>query len=222
MRISESESRNPKRGTPLLFVDGGTLTRFVSAIFIVFAAASFAYAQEGGSGGSSGGTDPTASAVVPAKPKPWWVGGTVGLNFGENVNYIEFSPQIAYQLSRRFQLGVSIIYRYKKDKRFEPDLSTTDYGASLFGRYYIWGPIFAQAEVERRLWEYPLIIDEEGNYEKIETDYTGYYAGVGFAFGSNANAGMFMTLLYDFSYDSSQPMPHSHPWIFRIGYGVRF
>jgi hypothetical protein len=198
------------------------LKRIAVLVSIVLATTSAASAQEGGAAGGGGVPPASTGGAAPTKPRPWWVGGTVGLSFGEYVNYIEFSPQIAYRISPGFQLGTSLIYRYRKDTRFNPDLSTTDYGASVFGRYFVWDPIFIQAEVERRLWEYPLIIDDEGNYEKVETDYTGYYAGVGFALATTSRAAMFMTLLYDFNYDSSKPMPHSHPWIFRIGYGVTF
>jgi len=198
------------------------LKRLVLLVMVLLFSTTLAFAQEAGSGAEAGESAPATSVAAPAKPRPWWVGGAIGLNFGEYVNYIEFSPQLAYRILPRFQLGASLIYRYKKDKRFDPDLSTTDYGASLFGRYFFFDPIFAQVEVERRLWEYPLIVDDEGNYEKIETDYTGYYAGLGFAIHTSPYSAMFMTLLYDFNYDGSLPMPHSHPWIFRIGYGATF
>lgn len=155
-------------------------------------------------------------------PPRWFVGGAVGLSFGEYVNSIEFSPQFAYQVAPKFQLGASVIYRYRKDKRFEPDLSTTDYGASLFGRYFFFDPIFAQLEVERRIWDYARLNDDDGSYEKVETDHTGLYGGFGFAFPAGHRSALFMTFLWDFNYTDSEPMPYSHPWIIRIGYGFGF
>ena len=198
------------------------MTRLVPWVLCFVLSAAVAWGQGTGSGGSTGGSAPGTSGAAPTKPRPWWVGGAIGLNFGEYVNYIEFSPQVGYRFAPRFQIGGSLIYRYKKDRRFDPDLSTTDYGASLFGRFFVWDPIFAQVEVERRIWEYAKILDDEGNYDTVDTDYTGYYAGVGFSLPMSPYSSMFMTLLYDFNYDSARPMPHSHPWIFRIGYGVTF
>lgn len=169
-----------------------------------------------GTGGVEGGPAP---GVTPPDPPRWWVGGGIGMSFGEYVNYVEFSPQVAYQIAPRFQLGATLIYRYRKDKRYEPALSTTDYGGSILGRYLFFDPVFVQLEVERIIWEFPRLIDDEGFYEKVEADYTGLYAGLGFALPAGPRSRMFMVLLYDFNYTSSEPSPNSDPWVIRIGYG---
>ena len=152
---------------------------------------------------------------------PWFAGGLFGVAFGSETGYVEFSPILSYRFSRAFQLGTRVTFRYRKDKRYEPDLSTTDVGGSLLARFFVFDPVYLQAEVERLNWEY-IGITEDGYYTTVEDTYTGYYAGLGFAIHTSPYSAMFMTLLYDFNYDSSLPMPHSHPWIFRIGYGATF
>jgi len=151
---------------------------------------------------------------------PWFVGGAVGLAFGSETSYAEFSPIFGYRFSPLFQLGGSLTFRYRKDKRFEPDLSTTDFGASIVGRFFVYDPIFLQAEVERLKWEYIGITDE--GYESVEDTYTGYYAGFGFVQRASERVAMYMAFLWDFSYDENEPSPNTRPFLVRIGLGYSF
>jgi len=141
----------------------------------------------------------------------WFVGGAVGFAFGSETSYAEFSPIFGYRFSPLFQLGGSLTFRYRKDKRFDPDLSTTDVGGSIVGRFFVFDPIFLQAEVERLNWEYIGITDE--GYVSVKDTYTGYYAGFG---------AMYMAFLWDFSYDENEPSPNTRPYLIRIGFGFAF
>ncbi len=152
---------------------------------------------------------------------PWFIGGAFGFAFGTEGNYAEFSPIIGYQISPLFQVGGSLTFRYRKDKRYEPDLSTTDIGASLLARFYVWGPVFLQGEVERINWEY-LVREEDGDLVTVESPYTGLYAGAGFALETSPRSAMYMTFLWDFNHESDVPNPNDNPFIVRIGYGFRF
>jgi len=33
---------------------------------------------------------------------------------------------------------------------------------------------------------------------------------------------MYMSFLWDFTYDRNEPSPNTHPWLIRIGYGFTF
>lgn len=151
---------------------------------------------------------------------PWFVGGAVGLAFGSETSYAEFSPIFGYRFSPLFQLGGSLTFRYRKDKRYEPDLSTTDFGASVVARFFVFDPIFLQAEVERLNWEYIGITDV--GYESVEDTYTGYYAGFGFVQRASKRVAMYMAFLWDFSYDENEPSPNTRPYLIRIGFGFAF
>ena len=151
---------------------------------------------------------------------PWFVGGAVGFAFGSETSYAEFSPIFGYRFSPLFQLGGSLTFRYRKDKRFDPDLSTTDVGGSIVGRFFVFDPIFLQAEVERLNWEYIGITDE--GYVSVKDTYTGYYAGFGFVQRASERVAMYMAFLWDFSYDENEPSPNTRPYLIRIGFGFAF
>lgn len=151
---------------------------------------------------------------------PWFVGGLAGLAFGSETSYIELSPIASYRFSHLFQLGTRLTFRYRKDKRYEPDVSTSDIGAAVLGRFYVFDPIYLQAEVERLNWDY-LIATEEG-IEVVEDTYTGLYAGFGFVQGAGSRTAMYMSFLWDFAYDDNEPGPNTKPWLIRIGIGYTF
>jgi hypothetical protein len=151
---------------------------------------------------------------------PWFVGGAVGFALGSETSYAEFSPIVGYRLSQKFQLGASLTFRYRKDKRFDPDLSTTDFGGSILGRYFILEPFFLQAEVERLNWEYVTRTDD--GLDTVDSTYTGLYAGFGFVQRAGKRSAMYMSFLWDFAYRSDEPSPNTHPWLIRIGFGFTF
>lgn len=152
---------------------------------------------------------------------PWFAGGLFGVAFGSETGYVEISPILSYRFSQAFQLGTRITFRYRKDERYEPDLSTTDIGGSLLARFFVFDPIYLQAEVERLNWEY-IGITGDGSYTTVEDTYTGYYAGFGFVQGAGGRAAMYMSFLWDFAYDDSEPSPNEHAWLIRIGIGYTF
>ena len=59
------------------------MKRFSFSVFIFLASVTWVSAQEGGSAGGSGGSPPSPSVQAPAKPRPWWVGGTIGLGLAK-------------------------------------------------------------------------------------------------------------------------------------------
>jgi len=151
---------------------------------------------------------------------PWFVGGAVGFAFGSETSYAEFSPIFGYRISQKFQLGASLTFRYRKDTRYEPDLSTTDFGGSIVGRYFFFNPLFLQAEVERLGWDY--VARTDNGFETINSTYTGLYAGFGFVQQAGKRSAMYMSFLWDFAYRSDEPSPNTHPWLIRIGFGFTF
>jgi hypothetical protein len=146
-----------------------------------------------------------------------WVGGGIGLSFG-TVDYVEVAPLIGYSATDKISIGGSVIYRYRKDGRFEPSVSTTDYGGSLFGRYQVTLPAFVHAEYEYL------------NYEFVRSDlstgrdtYNSVLVGPGFSQSVGARASFFVLALYNLTYDSNDlRSPYTDPWVFRVGVGFGF
>jgi hypothetical protein len=172
-------------------------------------------AQEEPSADSSA-PDPAPTSTLKNR---FYVGGWLGGSFGDVVSRAEVAPELGFIVVPKFHLGGSIVYRYRKDKRFEPDLSTTQWGGSLYGRYFVYSPIFLQAGAEQISWEFP-ILDEFGNVDVVDADHTAVLIGPGFALPLGPKAASYMTFLYDINYDSDGPNPYDRPWMIRVGIGI--
>jgi hypothetical protein len=171
---------------------------------------------------------PSAVATPPPAPEPppppppspasrIFYGGGVGLSFGD-VDYIEIAPMIGFKVTPRTHLGVSLLYRYRDDNRYDPDLTTSDYGGSVFARYFPFGGFFLQGEYEWVSYEYPYTdgsSDRQGD--------SNFLAGGGFSQAMGAHASFYVSGMYNFSYDGNDPFePYDSPWVFRVGVGFGF
>ena len=149
--------------------------------------------------------------------KRLFAGGSMGLGFGD-INYVDISPFFGGAITERVAAGVSLVYRWREDRRYDPDVTTIDYGATLFTRIRIVEPIFAQVEYEYLSWEYirpDLSTGREGTSSIL--------GGIGFAQPLGGNATFFTAILYNFSYDSSDVIrPYNSPWVLRVGVGFWF
>ena len=158
------------------------------------------------------------AAAVPAEAKSdrWWLGGGIGLSFGD-VDYIEVAPLVGFNATKKFSVGGGVLYRYRKDGRFEPSLSTSDYGANVFARYHITRPLFVQGEYEYLNYEY---ID----FDTTERDeFNSFMVGPGYSQRIGNNASLFVMALYNFSYDSNdERSPYDDPWRLRVGVSFGF
>jgi hypothetical protein len=157
-----------------------------------------------------------SQASIGASAGRWFYGGSIGLGLGD-VTYVSVAPLVGYQVSDRLAVGGSLIYQYTNDDRYQPAITTNDYGASVFGRYMIKGPFFAQAELEQLSYEYV-----RSNLTTTRTDATSLFVGGGVAWPLGSKVSAFATALYNLSYGSQSPSPYSSPWVFRFGVGVGF
>jgi hypothetical protein len=164
------------------------------------------------------GPPPKRSRKAPLTRR-MYVGGWLGAAFGSDVDFVEVAPELGFRVSPKFQLGGSLVYRYRNDKRFDPDLSTTDLGGALFGRYFVYAPLYLQAGVEQLSWEAVGQLPD-GGLTTVDADHTAVLVGPGFALPLGQRAATYMSILYDLNYDSNGPNPYERPWLFRIGIGV--
>jgi len=144
-------------------------------------------------------------------------GGGISAGAGD-VSFLTVSPYLSYRVTEEAEVGVSLFYRLRRDTRFSRDLDTRDAGGSVFGRYYLPGPFFVQAEVEYLNYEV-----YRSNLSTYRKSTTGLLAGGGISQPLGANASAHLMLLYNFSYSGySAPAPYSSPWVLRAGIGIRF
>ena len=159
-----------------------------------------------------------ALAVTPGSMAAgrWWGGGGFGVAFGGNSDYVSVEPVLGYRVTDRLTVGGRLILRYRRDKRFEPDLTTTDYGAALFTRYLVTDLVYVQGEYEHLNYEFRSLDgqDREG--------YDSLFAGAGFMVPIGRNASFFVSGLYNLLYDEDDRGPYAEPWVLRTGFGFRF
>jgi hypothetical protein len=202
-------------------------TALIGTVLAAAAAATRpANAQEGGPGVPAAGAPVAASSdVVPDQggAVDWgqaasklFVGGRLGLSFGD-VDYIEIAPLVGTWLNPRLSVGGSLIFRYRNDDRYPESLSTTDYGASAFGEYFVWDPIFLHAEVEYLSYEYP-----EYDLSTERDGVTSVFVGGGVSTAMGGRSSVYIQVLYNLSYSDDEPSPYSDPWVMRFGVGFGF
>lgn len=151
-----------------------------------------------------------------AQGRVWW-GGSIGFGSGD-VDYYTVEPLIGVTLTSRLSVGGSLIYRYRRDDRYDDSYSSTDTGGTLFGRYYVHQPLFLQAEYEHIRYDY------ESDSGASGTDsYDSVLGGAGMAFPAGRRASIFAVALYNFSYDDNElRSPYDSPWIYRGGVSIGF
>lgn len=162
-------------------------------------------------------TAPPPGAPPPPAPQKFFFGGGLGLSFGE-VDYIELAPLVGYRFLPELDGGIQLIYQYQNDSRYPEDISLSNYGASLFTRYFILPSIFLQAEYEFLNYEYVL-----PNLNTDRDNFNSFLAGGGYSQPIGHGAGFYFSALYNFSYDDSDfPSPYTDPWSVHAGVTVGF
>jgi len=160
---------------------------------------------------------PVGVGAGTAVGKRLFAGGGLGLGFGD-VSYVDISPFIGVAITERVSAGVSLLYRWREDRRYDPDLRTNDYGGSVFTRIAIIDPLFAQVEYEYLSWELVRL--------DLSTERQGYSSvlgGIGIAQPLGGHATFYTSFLYNFTYDDSDIIrPYDSPWVIRAGVGFWF
>jgi len=147
----------------------------------------------------------------------FYVGGGLGLGFGD-VNFVDLSGVLAYNVGRRVTTGIRLTWRSREDNRDQRDITTNDYGAAVFGRFFVKRPFFLHAEYEYLSYEF-IRVDATTTREGFDS----FLVGGGAAHPLSKHATLFVTALYNLSYDSSERLqPYDNPWIFRAGVGFTF
>jgi hypothetical protein len=147
----------------------------------------------------------------------WYFGGGLGASFG-SVTYIQITPMLGYRVTNRLRAGLGLTWRYRKDDRYGQDLSTSDYGASLFSQYSVTRSLFIHGEYEYLSFEYALSSTDTGrdNYDSI-------FVGPGFSQPLGGRSAFSVLALYNLLYDDTEiPRPYDSAWVIRLGYSLAF
>lgn len=161
-------------------------------------------------------TDSTRVAVQEQAPprsasSRIYYGGELGFNLFGDVFRLSVKPLVAYKITDKLSLGAKIGYEYIKDKRFDPDLTYHNYGASVFTRYRFIPQVYAHAEFAELSYDYP------SGREWVPF----LLVGGGVAQPIGGNAWVYAEVLFDVLQSSKSPYEEWEPWV-SVGVGVGF
>lgn len=156
-----------------------------------------------------------------------FVGGGLGAGFGD-YTFINVSPIIGYRVSPKLSIGMRLMYQYTTFEYFDyadqrwKDYSGNDFGIGGFARYMLFGPVYLQAEYEHLSYE---ALYRSG--ESRRDNFDSFMAGGGIAQPIGRKASVFLTLMYNFSYENFNTSnvyrsPYNSPWVVRVGIAAGF
>ena len=143
-------------------------------------------------------------AGLPFKDRLFF-GGDLGLSFG-TITYIRVAPIIGYNINPKLAVGVGPSYQYYDDTRF-PGSSSSIYGGSIFGRYFVLENIFLQSEFEVLNLE-ELSFYSNSDYFPSRVTIPVLFVGGGFSQRTANGSGFFIGIFYDLIGDINSPYPN--------------
>ena len=150
-----------------------------------------------------------------AKANNVYYGGTVGLSFGDYFR-INIAPMVGFRYSPKASVGVKVAYEYIKDKRYDPALTGSNYGGSVFARYRIHPKVYGHAEFAYMSYKYKI-----SDLESDRTWVPFFLLGGGFVQPISPKASFILEVLFDVLQDSNSPYGNWDPFI-SVGVGVGF
>lgn len=138
-------------------------------------------------------------------------GGNIGLSFGD-VTYIAAEPVVGYRLLPNLITGIGLRYIYYRNNYY--NYSSSIYGGSLFGRYYVVKGIFGEVSLEGNSLQ---------AYDPVEQELTRIWVpsllvGAGYSTSFGGGAGFYFSILYDLLQDPNSPY-YRQP-VIRLGIGL--
>ncbi len=137
-----------------------------------------------------------------------YLGGDIGLNFGNSFAFFSASPLVGYRLTENWSVGTSFKYQW-----FRSDFTPSNhiYGGSLFTRYEMFQQFLLHAEYEvLNVTDYNIFSPSYGGRTNVHVG----LVGLGYKYG-NGNSYAQLLLLYDLIDDSNSP--YQNQYIFGSG-----
>ncbi len=141
-----------------------------------------------------------------------FVGGDFGGGYSTYNSYIQITPIIGYDLTRRIQIGSRLTYMHQwYQDGLGNKYNSNIYGGSLFLRYIFWKSLYVQTEYE---------ILSVPDYYSVDANATqtvkSLFAGLGFIQSIGDSAFITESVLYNFL--DNEYSPYNNPLI-RVGFG---
>lgn len=134
-----------------------------------------------------------------------------GLQFSSYATYITVLPSVGYRITPRWSSGITFTYQFLRYRDLQ--ISTHNYGASLFTRYFVLKQVYATAEYEQ-------INFQTVRYDRSKHRYwvDRMLVGAGyFQPNPSGRGGFHIGILYDLFYTSRDGYPYNSPFVYRVG-----
>ncbi len=109
------------------------MCRFILVFFAVILVSGTLLAQQPDSTAYQAPETPPAVKPKSTASKIYY-GGTLGFSFGDYTRF-SIAPLVGYRLTKMWSVGGKGVYEYIKDKRYATDITSHNYGGSLFARF---------------------------------------------------------------------------------------
>ena len=145
-----------------------------------------------------------------------YYGGGIGFSFWGDYFRISIEPLVGYKITPQLSGGLKLMYEYVNDSRYSVDVTSNNYGASVFARYRVIPQFFLHAEYAYYSYKYSTEFGESNrNWVPFLLLGGGYSQQVG------KNTWLYAQLLWDVIQDDNSPYEAGDPWV-SIGVSVGF
>lgn len=190
------------------------MRRFVITFFAIMMFSGIVLAQQPDSTTYVAPEDPPP-AKTSSGPSRIYYGGTLGFSFGDYTR-ISIAPLLGYRLTKMWSVGGKLIYEYIKDTRYDPDLTASNYGGSLFARLRPHPRFYLHGEYAYMSYEYQTASDTS------DRDWVPFLLlGGGYVQPISNRTAVYIEVLFDVLNDSGSPYKEWEPWI-SIGVAAGF
>lgn len=143
------------------------------------------------------------------------LGGNIRITQGKGTN-VDFSPSLAYLITKRFSTGVEAIYRgeFENGKGWRESFNTHTYGGRLFADYAVIRSFYAHTEAE--IISTPTITRSDGAAHMM---IPGAMLGIGRRFGVGGKVNGKVIIQYNFLHSENEI--YSSAWVMRFGIEIK-
>jgi hypothetical protein len=140
----------------------------------------------------------------------------MGFGFGD-VEWVDISPMVGIKILPRLSTGIGLTYRHSKDSRYDPDLTTSDFGGNVFAQFTVMQNFFAMVEYEYLNYDYLA-----SDLEQTSSSFNSVFVGGGVFQPLGGHASLVFSALYNLSYSADEVSPYGSPWVYSAGVSVGF
>ncbi len=144
---------------------------------------------------------------IPLKER-MYLGGNLGLQFGNQFTFVEVSPLIGIWLQPKVVVGGGPVYRYYR--RADINFEDNQYGLRLFTRYHFIDNLFAHAEYEL------LNITDYRFLDEPRTNINSVLVGGGYVQNLGGSSIFIMALI---NLTETELTPYTNP-VIRVGFNI--